>query len=906
MTDQTPPAQDTQDLCAYRQIVDGLDDAAMVKDLQGRYLVVNKAGAAMLNRDGQAMIGATDQTLFGAEADPALDLVERQVRASGKSRTTARQMQTPDGTRTFESRIAPFHSAAGDIAGTLSICRDVTEMHRHMEALQKLHNITSNANPPEQQITEVLELGTRYLELPMGLVSRIDGQDYETVFVAPGVEGVTPGMHFSLGETYCCHTLGAGDVVGFHEAGKSDIAGHPCYQKFSLEAYLGAPIQVGHQRFGTISFSSPAPLKRPFSDYEREFIRLCAHWVGQILTQSSMRSHHENLLQALSQGVIGLDGDGLVMFANPAATHILGFSENQLLGQKLHATIHAKSADGSPRPLKDCPIDLALQQGQKTGWVEDVFWSQDDQPVPVEYSATRIMDMGGTRGAVVTFSDIRFRQQARRQLAEQKQLFETLFRDAPSAIILVDTERRVQLVNPAFERLFGYSLEEMADQNTTKLYARPDDYAQHGLRNFNDGTEVQSESYEMEYRRRDGQVFIGDTRASTLRDADGRITGYLGHISNATERRRQDNIKQAFISTVSHELRTPLTSLSGALSLIRGGAVGEIPPKMEEMLGIAINNSTRLGNLINDLLDMEKLSSGKMVLAPRKASLTDIIDQAIASLSTYAKPYQVKVKRLRQEDIPVNLDVDRLTQILNNLLSNACKHSSPGSTVYVDHQRLDQGQFLLRVIDHGTGIPEHFRPHVFEKFAQADDVNTRHSNGTGLGLALCKELVTRLGGVIGYESESGKGTCFWVRLPAEEQKTAPGLRQQDPVPRTERPRILYVEDDKELATVVKLQLESFDVAHVTTLAEAKNYVQRHSLDLILLDLFLPDGHGQSLWEEVHVAQPGLPIAVLSGYQIPSAMAHRVAAVMTKGDVEDGMLKRTLQTLLTDKAGTGSN
>lgn len=317
------------------------------------------------------------------------------------------------------------------------------------------------------------------------------------------------------------------------------------------------------------------------------------------------------------------------------------------------------------------------------------------------------------------------------------------------------------------------------------------------------------------------------------------------------------------------------------------------------MLGIASNNSTRLGNLINDLLDMEKLSSGKMVMAPRKASLTDVIDQAIASLSTYAQPYQVRVKRLRQEDIQVTLDVDRLTQILNNLLSNACKHSPPGSTVYVDHQRLDQNRFLLRVIDHGTGIPEHFRPHVFEKFAQADDVNTREATGTGLGLALCKELVSRLNGVIGYESEAGKGTCFWIRLPIDGDSQKNSSQQQNARSPGARPRILYVEDDRELASVVKMQLESFDIAHVTTLTEAKSYVQRHSVDLILLDLFLPDGHGQSLWEEVHVAQPTLPIAVLSGYQIPSAMADQVAAVMTKGDVEDGALKQTLQTLLSN-------
>jgi len=895
--------QDTPELCAYQQIVDGLADGAMVKDLQGRYLVVNAAGAAMFNLHEQDIVGTTDQTLLGEEAARAAALVEQQVRESGKPQVIMKLLQTPDGTRNFESRISPFRSPQGQIIGTISVCRDVTGLHRHLDALQHLHSITSSGDSPEQQIASVLELGTRYLSLPLGLISRIEDQDYEILFVAPGLEGVEPGMHFSLGETYCWHTLGANDVVGFHQAGKSEIAGHPCYQKFSLEAYLGAPVQVSQQRFGTISFSSPEPLKRPFSDYEREFIRLCAHWVGQILTQSSMLSHQQNLLQSLSQGVFGLDNKGLTTFINPAVTRILGYQENELLGHNLHEAIHGRKADGSEFPRTQCPIYQTLEKGRKTGEIEDLFWHKNGTPVPVEYSATRIEDNGRASGVVVTFSDIRFRQQASKQLAEQKQLFETLFRDAPSAIILVDTERRVQLVNPAFERLFDYSQEEMVGQGTMKIYARPDDYAEHGLRNFNTETQLQTESYEVEYRRRDGQVFIGDTRASILRDSDGKITGYLGHISNATERRRQDNIKQAFISTVSHELRTPLTSLSGALSLIRGGAVGDIPEKMEEMLGIAINNSNRLGNLINDLLDMEKLSSGKMVLTPRKASLISVIDQAIASLSTYAEPYQVEVKRLSQEDIQVTLDADRLTQILNNLLSNACKHSPPGSTVYVDHQRLDQGRFLLRVIDHGTGIPEHFRPHVFEKFAQADDVNTRQTAGTGLGLALCKELVTRLNGVIGYESESGKGTCFWIRLPIEEQKQKQEQSKQDSVPFQGRPRILYVEDDKELATVVKLQLEPFDIAHVTTLAEAKNYVQRHSVDLILLDLFLPDGHGQSLWEEVHVAQPKLPIAVLSGYQIPSAMADQVAAVMTKGDVEDGVLKSTLLSLLSTPTET---
>ena len=247
----------------------------------------------------------------------------------------------------------------------------------------------------------------------------------------------------------------------------------------------------------------------------------------------------------------------------------------------------------------------------------------------------------------------------------------------------------------------------------------------------------------------------------------GESARFIAIVRDITERKRIERMKNEFVSTVSHELRTPLTSIAGALGLVQGGVLGELSPQARQMIEIAHKNSERLGNLINDLLDMEKLMAGKMAFDLQVQPLMPLVEQALADNRPYAEARGVHFELGRRADEAcVRADTLRLQQVLANLLSNAVKFSPAGCTVDVRVQA-DGERVRVAVEDCGPGIPETFRARIFEKFSQADASDARQKGGTGLGLAISRELVERMGGRIGFESVEGAGATFYFDLPLE-------------------------------------------------------------------------------------------------------------------------------------------
>ena len=240
---------------------------------------------------------------------------------------------------------------------------------------------------------------------------------------------------------------------------------------------------------------------------------------------------------------------------------------------------------------------------------------------------------------------------------------------------------------------------------------------------------------------------------------------FVAVVRDLTERKRVERMKNEFVSTVSHELRTPLTSISGALGLIAGGALGALPDKAAELIGIAHKNSLRLTHLINDLLDMEKLAAGKMHFDMQLQPLMPLIEQALDSNRAYGSERKVTLALTEQAPgTMVRVDAERLMQVLSNLLSNAMKFSPENGTVEVAVHPAGK-KVRVTVSDHGPGVPAEFRNYIFQKFAQADSSSTRQKGGTGLGLAITRELVERMNGEIGFESVENEGARFYFELP---------------------------------------------------------------------------------------------------------------------------------------------
>ena len=399
------------------------------------------------------------------------------------------------------------------------------------------------------------------------------------------------------------------------------------------------PVRAANKVVAVLEFYSRVRLRE-----DREAIaavEIAAGPLGQMLARSQergrvddLRRQQEILLDAVTDGICGLDREGNVRFANPAAARLLGAPQGTLAGKPLHELLH-----GSAAPERacgqDCPLrKTAARSSSMAG--EENFFRADSNSFPAEYVLTPIHGHGHLSGWVLSFRDISQR----------------------------------------------YALDRMKDE---------------------------------------------------------------------------------FISTVSHELRTPLTSIRGALGLLTSGMLGEVNEKASNLLRIALTNSDRLVRLINDILDLERIQSGREPLAFRATQLADIVKQAVEDMQPVADAAGVKLLHDATK-VEITADPDRLLQVITNLLSNAVKFSPPNSPVSVILRPGVTG-VILSVIDHGRGIPADKLETIFGRFQQVDASDSRQKGGTGLGLAICRTIVLQHSGRIWAERNPVRGSTFRIFLP---------------------------------------------------------------------------------------------------------------------------------------------
>jgi len=222
------------------------------------------------------------------------------------------------------------------------------------------------------------------------------------------------------------------------------------------------------------------------------------------------------------------------------------------------------------------------------------------------------------------------------------------------------------------------------------------------------------------------------------------------------------------VAMVSHELRTPLTSIRGSLGLLAAGKLGDLSEKAQRAVTIAERNTVRLAALINDILDLEKLESGKMEMHFEPVKVSAVIERSLDSVRAFADSNEVALQvEANGSTASLNADGDRLVQVVVNLLSNAVKFSAKGSavTIAVDEA---PGWVTFKVIDRGRGIPATHKDLIFERFQQVEQSDSKKKGGSGLGLAICKAIIEQHGGRIGVDSEEGKGSQFWFRVPSRQ------------------------------------------------------------------------------------------------------------------------------------------
>ncbi len=464
--------------------------------------------------------------------------------------------------------------------------------------------------------------------------------------------------------------------------------------------------------------------------------------------------------------------------------------------------------------------------------------------------------------------------------------------------------------SPQFYHLLGYEPDELTPSRSAfHLILHPDDRERVGKaldQHLREHTALSVEC-RLQHRSQTYRWFLmtGQAIWSPAGPARRLITSFM----DIDARKQAEEMKSEFVSTVAHELRTPLTSIVGALGLMRSKVVGDLTEKGDRLVAIAQDNCERLVNLINDLLDVEKIESGKIAFDFETESLSHLLSLAEEQNALYAeqKGATIELEPL-DHDVKVEVDKARFAQVMSNLLSNAAKYSPPGGKITISADASDRS-VRIKIRDRGPGIPTGFRDRIFQRFTQANDSGQKA--GTGLGLSIAKAIVEAHRGTIGFDTVEGQGTTFFFDLPVAGISAAPrelndGASDVVGLPtatfgKTRTARILLVEPRAVARATISLQVG--DISELNTVSccrDAGALLARRAFDLVILDRALLDDAGAMLAQVL--AEKGRPLPPIlvytddaAGEEVwPDGIGSFVRAQVSKETLRQAVLDELLR------------
>jgi PAS domain S-box-containing protein len=527
----------------------------------------------------------------------------------------------------------------------------------------------------------------------------------------------------------------------------------------------------------------------------------------QRVAEATLRESEARYRQ-LVEGSLGVvcthDLRGVILSINAHGAQSLGRARDEMVGHALTEFMPEDRAQNFTLYLNDI-----LEKGE----VQGLFHLRHvNGEVRVIAYRNKLITNGARDPYVLCFGvDISEQTRTEEKLRALSRQSNSILESVGDGIFGLDLEGRCTFINPAALQMLGYKQEEVLGRDLHAMfhhtradgtpYPSEESPIRNTLRDLStarvtrdifwrkDGT-----SFPVEYVARPQIETLSDREAADPAAPDlaspaipgaprleetwerttdnaqrftppsGKAVGVVVAFADTTERRALDRMKDEFISTVSHELRTPLTSLRAALGLITGGSLNARPEKLRQMLDIATGNTDRLVRLVNDILELERIGSGKAELHSTMCSADDLFRRAAALQQAEATKAQLRIT-FNSQGVDVWADPDRVLQTLANLISNAIKFSPPGTEIHLRARRVDANEAEIQVRDQGRGIPEDKLERIFERFHQVDASDSRTMGGTGLGLAICRSIVGQHGGRIWATSTLGKGSIFHFTLP---------------------------------------------------------------------------------------------------------------------------------------------
>ncbi|CAN5354459.1 hypothetical protein BH11PSE14_BH11PSE14_09280 [soil metagenome] len=648
---------------------------------------------------------------------------------------------------------------------------------------------------------------------------------------------------------------------------------------------------------------------------------------------------------------IATDAKGVIQIFNVGAERMLGYTAAEVMNKITPAEISDPQEVIARARALSVELATPIEPGfdalvfKASRGIEDIYEltyiRKDGSRFPAVVSVTALRD---AQDAIIGYLLIGTDNTARKQIEEARTVLDQRLRDQQfytrsliesniDALMTTDPRGIISDVNQQMIALTGRTRDELIGAPCRNFFtdpARADAAITRVL------AENKVSDYELTVRASNGDETVVSYNAATYHDRERKVQGVFAAARNITERKRfeqtlqEKNIelehasrmKSEFLATMSHELRTPLNAIIGFSEALKDGLVGPMNGSQGEYVGDIFNSGQHLLALINDILDLSKVEAGMMALELEQVDVNSMLANSLSIVRERAMSQHIRLELDTEAGLgSLELDLRKTRQILYNLLSNAVKFSAPGGHVVLAVRRVLRAQvgtlpgtwparnfpqpdnsfksFLeIRVSDHGIGMPSDSLPKLFQAFTQIDSGLARKFEGTGLGLAMVKQLAILHGGSVAVYSQEGEGTSVLVWLPVRESGLASVLRHVpvgaiDPMERF----ALVIEDDVKAADLIRLMLEAegFTVLHVRSGEQALELVGEQPLSLITLDLQLPGMDGWQFLKRIR-ALAQVPVVIIAGeFDTDHAIAGGASAVLTK-PISRARLKSSLASL----------
>ena len=626
----------------------------------------------------------------------------------------------------------------------------------------------------------------------------------------------------------------------------------------------------------------------------------------------------QTILNTVADGIITLHAsNGTIEIVNPTAQKMFGFSIAELAGLNFSVLIpelDQEQRNGSLKHYSPSDAERAVGIGR-----EVIGWRKDNKPFPLEIAVSE-MWLGGERYFTCILRDISARRQAEEDLLKAGALQSAIFNSENFSSIATDAKGVIQIFNVGAERMLGYTADEVMNKITPAEISDPEEVIARAktlsvelATAITPGFEALvfkasrgiEDIYELTYIRKDGSRFPAVVSVTALRDAQSAIIGYLLIGTDNTARKQIEaertilnealklkNVeleratfvaekanlaKSDFLSSMSHELRTPLGAILGFAQLIESGSPA-LTTSQKKSIDQILKAGWYLLELINEVLDLALIESGKLALSLESVLLSDVMHECEAMIEPQAQSRDIKVIFTRPEfPYCVKADRTRVKQIVINLLSNAIKYNEMNGTVTVECSLTSHNAVRISVHDTGAGLTGEELTQLFQPFNRLGQ--NASEEGTGIGLVVCKRLIDLMKGNIGVESVLGEGSTFWIEL-KQTSESEIDIQHQLQLPIPLQPKtdpllytLLYVEDNPENLMLVEDIIARRPDIHLLSAKNARQGIKlaRAALpDVILMDINLPGFSGYDafnmLFDDPLTAH--IPVVALSANAMP--------------------------------------